>query len=336
MYPDFLKAGDKIRIVAPSKSMSIIDQEVVELAIKRLLDLGLEISFGKSVNSVRKYYDSASIEERISDLHEAFADPSIKAVLSVVGGYNSNQLLPYIDYELIKNNPKVFCGLSDITVLQNAFYARAGLVTFSGPHFSNFGMRQGFEYTEKYFKKMLFSSEDSIFIQASELFSSDKWYEIQNNRTFQINEGFLPINPGKAEGRIIGGNLCTFNLLLGTNNRPSLKESILFLEDTNNLRSDYFLEFDRNLEAIIQQADFCGVRGIVIGRAENNSGMTSEKWIIMIREKAPLARIPVMAQVNIGHTTPIFTFPIGGSCSIEVGEKCSIVIKKCEYISSNS
>ena len=99
-------------------------------------------------------YMCASRDARVEDLNEAFRDENVKAILTVIGGFNSNQLLDYIDYEAIKNNPKIFCGFSDITALSNAIYAKTGVVTYSGPHYSSFGMLKGFEYSLEYFKKM--------------------------------------------------------------------------------------------------------------------------------------------------------------------------------------
>jgi muramoyltetrapeptide carboxypeptidase LdcA involved in peptidoglycan recycling len=115
---------------------------------------------------------SSSVSARLEDLHSTFADKKVKAILTVIGGFNSNQLLSYLDYGLIKNNPKIFCGYSNITALQHAIYSETGLITYSGPHFSTFAMEQGFEYALVYFKKMFFEGnpiELIPFIQNNEL-----------------------------------------------------------------------------------------------------------------------------------------------------------------------
>lgn len=330
MYPDLLQTGDEVRVIAPSRSMTILDPYVIEIAVKRLTQMGLRVTFGAHVNSSRPFYNSATVQERLSDLHQAFADARVKAILTVVGGYSCNQLLPYIDYDLIRRNPKILCGLSDITALQNAIYSCTGMVTFSGPHFSNFGMKYGFEYTQRYFQKLFMQEGNSFSVESSQEYSSDVWYQVQDARTFQLNSGMAAIQPGCAAGTIIGGNLCTLNLLLGTKYLPSLRDTILFLEDTCNLNSNYFLEFDRQLEALTQQPDFSGVRGIVLGRAEDAAGMTEELWRLMILSKPALAGIPVIMQANIGHTTPIFTFPIGGRCAMHAAEHCRLEIQKHE------
>jgi len=141
IFPSKLMPGDEVRVIAPSRSMGIISNTNKALAIKPLEDLGLCVTFGQHVNE-HDHMHSSSTASRITDLHTAFADQNVKAVLAVIGGYNSNQLLDLIDYELIKQNPKIFCGFSDITALGNAIYHKTGLVTYSGMHFSTFAMQK--------------------------------------------------------------------------------------------------------------------------------------------------------------------------------------------------
>ena len=124
----------------------------------RFAGLGLRLTYGEHVDE-RDDFDSSSIASRVADLHAAFADPDVAAVLTVIGGFNSNELLPYLDWDLIAANPKVLCGFSDITALQNAILARTGLVTYSGPHWSSFGMRDHFEQTLAWFSQTLFTDE---------------------------------------------------------------------------------------------------------------------------------------------------------------------------------
>ena len=115
IIPEKLKKGDEIRIIAPSRSMSLLSDETISIATKRLEDLGFKVTFGKNVGmSINDVYCCGTIEERIEDLHEAFSDKNVKAILTVIGGFNVNQILDYIDYDLIKNNPKEFDLLIEI------------------------------------------------------------------------------------------------------------------------------------------------------------------------------------------------------------------------------
>ena len=124
---------------------------------------GFKVTFAEHVmNSFDDEYNCAKIEDRVKDLEEAFKDKNVKAILTVIGGYNSNQLLKYIDYDVIKENPKILCGYSDITALLDSIYAKTGLVTYYGPHYSSFGMKKGFEYTLEYFRKMFIEENEEI------------------------------------------------------------------------------------------------------------------------------------------------------------------------------
>ena len=316
MIPKKLKAGDEVRVIAPSRSMTILGDDCKKIATERLEALGLKVTFGKYVMEADEDYLIASAQHRAEDLNEAFKDKNVKAILTVIGGFNSNQILDLIDYEAIKENPKIFCGFSDITALSNSIYAKTGLVTYSGPHYSSFGMLKGFEYELEYFKKMFFSDEEFEVVSSKE-WSDDLWFIDQENREFIPNDGMFVINEGKAEGEIVGGNLCTLNLLQGTKYMPNIENKILFLEDDNMAGKIFLMEFDRNLQSLIHMPEFKTVKALVLGRAEKDCIMTKEKWIKMIKNKPELKNIPVIAGVDFGHTTPIIAFPIGGKARLE-------------------
>lgn len=311
MIPQKLKSGDEIRVIAPSSSLGIISQEIREVAIDKLKELGLKISYSENSEEIDEA-ESSSIESRVKDLHTAFADKNVKGILTAIGGFNVNQILKYLDYDLIRNNPKIVCGYSDITALSNTIYAKTGLVNYSGPAFSTFGMIKGNDYTVEYFKKCLMQ-ESPFEIMPSEEWSDDKWYLNQEDREFLKNDGAIIVNEGEAEGKVIGGNLCTFNLLAGTEFMPSLENSILFLEDDNIVGDLFIKEFDRNLQSLIHQPEFLGVKGIILGRFQKSVNDSNAKIVKMIRTKKELENIPVVANLDFGHTSPLFTFPIGGT-----------------------
>jgi muramoyltetrapeptide carboxypeptidase LdcA involved in peptidoglycan recycling len=315
IFPEKLKTGDEVRVIAPARSLSIIGKETREIANKRIGELGLKLTFSKHVEEMDDFA-SSSIKSRIEDLHEAFLDKNVKAVFTVIGGFNSNQLLKYIDWDMIKNNPKIICGYSDITALNDSFFAKTGLVTYSAPQYSTFGQKLHFDYTLDYFTKCLMTDEP-FEIKPSESWSDDHWYKDQDHRKLIPNEGWLTINEGEAKGTILGANLCTFNLLQGTEYMPSLKETILFLEDDSTSKA---YDFDRNLQSLIHLPDFSEVRGIVIGRFQKESEMTNNLLSQIIKTKQELNKIPVLANVDFGHTSPIISFPIGGTCQLEVAK----------------
>lgn len=312
IIPPKLHSGDTVSIIAPSRSLSIIGKESREIAKSRFDELGLTLTFGKHVEETDSFA-SSNIQSRIEDLHEAFLDTNIKAIFTVIGGFNCNQLLRYIDWNIIKNNPKIFCGYSDITALNNAFFAKTGLITYSGPHYSTFGQKLYLDYTLEYFRKCLME-ENPFEIISSSQWSDDEWYINQDNRKLIDSKGYFVIQEGNAEGAALGGNLCTFNLLQGTEYFPKAENTILFIED------DYTSEphtFDRDLQSLIHQPEFKNVRGTVIGRFQKKSNMTNSLLTQIIRTKQELKNLPVIANADFGHTDPKITIPIGGIVKIQ-------------------
>lgn len=309
--PKRIKKGDHIRVIAPVKSLKFMSDQSVKEAINQLEKFGFKLSFGKHVDEIDEF-NSSSIESRIDDLHTAFADKEVDAILTVIGGYNSNQLLRYIDYELIAQNPKIICGFSDVTALANAITTKTGMITYLGPHFSSWAMKHGFEYSLGNFVKCCME-ETAFDLLSSKEWSDDLWYIDQEKREFITNDGYFILNSGHALGRVVGGNLCTFKLLCGTDFMPNMEDSILLLEDDSESLPHHF---DRELQSLIHRPDFIGVKGILIGRFQKEIKITKELLRKIISTKKELQNIPIIANINFGHTTPIATLPIGGSLEI--------------------
>lgn len=315
IYPNKLQKGDTIRVIAPARSLGIISQGLRDVAKSRFKELGLTLTFSQHVEE-RDDFNSSSIESRISDLHDAFSDKNVKAVLSVIGGFNSNQLLDSIDWDLIRSNPKILCGFSDITALNNSIFAKTGLVTYSGPHYSTFGQRLHFDYTLAYFKRCIMESGEFT-VAPSNQWSDDEWYRNQEERKLMHNDGFWVLNEGNTQGTLLGANLCTFNLLQGTQFIPDLSDSILFIEDDSESQPHHF---DRDLQSVIHQPNFFGVKGIVIGRFQNDSNMTKSLLKQIVKSKKRLEHLPIIGNVDFGHSDPKITFPVGGTVSLSVSK----------------
>lgn len=315
MLPARLMPGDEIRVIAPSTSMAVVKEKQIEIARDRLNALGFKVTFGENTYEHDEFF-STSIQQRIEDLHEAFRDTNVKAILTVLGGYHANQLLRYIDYDLIKDNPKIFCGFSDITVLQNAMYAKTGLITYSGPHFSSFGMKHGLDYTLQSFVEAVTNDAPYELLPSPE-WSDDAWYLDQEERTFFPNEGHLILQKGAADGVLVGGNLCSLNLLQGTEFMPSLQNAILFIEDDEESHTQ---TFDRDLQSLLHLPDAAGIQGVLIGRFQKGSNVTEAALRKIIQSKRELSGIPIVANVNFGHVQPIATIPVGAKVTIEANE----------------
>jgi len=327
MIPAKLKSGDEVRVISPSTSMSTIKPDALEVANSRLEGMGLKVGYSAHAQECDEF-SSSSTASRIADLHAAFSDNSVKAILAARGGFNSNQLLSQIDFDLIKRNPKILCGYSDITTLTNAIYAKTGLVTYSGPNYSSFGMKYGFDYSLEYFKKaVLKNSPKEYEIHPSEKWSDDRWSDDQEKREFIKNTGTQAMQFGEATGTIIGSNLSILNGLQGTEFLPSLENSILFIED-DHISSPAL--FDHNMQSLILQPGFEGVKGICIGRFQKASNMTTALLERIISTKKELKEIPVISELDFGHTSPQFTFPIGGKARI-ISEKGNAKLEILEH-----
>ncbi len=315
MIPDRLQKGDTIRIIAPSGSLVRLDKTNFNIAQKRFEDLGMKVTVSKNALNVN-CYGTSSVEERVQDIHEAFKDKNVKMIICAIGGYSVIQIIDKIDYDLIRKNPKIIVGYSDNTALLNAIYAKTGLVTYLGPNFADFGVKLGFEYTFNYFKKIVMSHA-KIIVSDSKEFSDDQWYINQDNRVFLPNQGRKIVNKGIAHGKIVGGNLCTLQLLQGTQYMPDLKDKILFLEDDDLVGDSFIFEFDRNLHSLMLQPNFKKVKALVIGRMQIGAKLSVDDLVSLLNSKKELSKIPIIINLDFGHTRPLLTIPIGGDCYID-------------------
>lgn len=308
MYPSKLKIGDEIRVIAPSRSLSVVREDVCNNANKFLKEKGYNITFSDNSREI-EYDESASIKSRVEDLHNAFLDNNVKAIITSIGGFNVNQILEYIDYSIIMNNPKIICGYSDITALLNAIHAKTGLITYHGPHFCSFGFENNRNYTFGYFEKCVISNSE---------------YKI--TPSFEANR-YVVIQEGNCEGTVIGGNLCTLNLLQGTEFMPRMKDVILFIED-DNIMGKYFIgEFERNLQSLLQIAK-CKINGVVFGRFSDDCNLTVDRITRIVKSKRQLKNIPIIFNTDFGHVYPFVTFPIGGTVTIAAKADCVDIIFK--------
>ena len=306
MIPARLKPGDEIRVIAPSRSLSVIWPVMYDGAVEWWKEHGYHVTFAQHSREVEDFM-SPSIGAKADDIHAAFADPNVKMVISCIGGFNCNRILPHLDYDLIARNPKILCGYSDVTALLNAIRARTGLVTYHGPHFSTFGLDKSREYT---WKAMLDCLCQPAPVQVEPSAAAGAYTVLQ---------------PGVCEGPIIGGNLCTLNLLQGTAYMPDLRGKVLFLEDDNIMGEYFCYEFARNLTSLLQCRGAQEIAGIVFGRFEESCGMTADVMRRVIRDVVP-ENILVVFGADFGHVFPMITFPIGGRVRVEAGERAVMTL----------
>jgi len=238
--PKRLKSGDVIGVISPASSPD--DLIKIENGVKYLEKLGYRIEVGKNVGKQTGYF-AGTDSERLEDIHSMFKNKNVKAVFCVRGGFGSTRLLDKIDYKIIRNNPKIFVGYSDINALQMAFFTKCGLITFAGPMVAVDFADEISHFTEETFWRIITSNK--------------KIGRIQNPN----KEKFYVLNKGRAQGRIIGGNLSIINSLIGTEYLPKMKDSILLLEEINE--APY--RIDRMLNQLRILKILKSIRGIILG-----------------------------------------------------------------------
>jgi muramoyltetrapeptide carboxypeptidase len=291
--PKRLKQGDVIGIISPASSPD--DLTKINHGVEYLEKIGYRVEIGKNVGSQEGYLAGSDLQ-RLSDLHEMFHNKNVKAIFSIRGGYGSGRLLDKIDYKLIRNNPKIFVGYSDITALQMAFFAKTGLVTFGGPMVAVDFHDEISPFTEEVFWRTITSNK--------------KIGRIQNPR----KEKFYLLNKGRGQGRLLGGNLSILTSLMGTEYLPKLKDSILLLEDVNEAPYRIDRMFNQlRLAKILKQ-----VSGIILGHFvdcyETDPAKRSFTLNEVIIEYFQNSQLPVLYNVKHGHIKENITIPYGVKC----------------------
>jgi muramoyltetrapeptide carboxypeptidase len=308
LKPPALRKGDKIGIISPSEP--IIYKKKFLRGVETLKNLGFRVVLGKNVFKEYGAYMAGTDKERASDLNAMFKNPEIKGIFCSLGGFNSNRLLDLIDYRIIKKNPKVFFGFSDITVLLNAIYKKTGLITFHGQNIE-YGFSQGFsgknKYTYEYFSKAVMNNKPIGLIK-----NQGKPIEI--------------LKKGKANGKLVGGNLSVLMTLLGTEYEPDWSNKILFWEDTDEEVKD---DIDFWLTHLRLCKVFEKILGMVIGKiADYDIKPRDADWIgrpfslnKIILEICKNYKFPIIKGVAFGHYYPQITIPIGVKATIDTSKK---------------
>lgn len=288
--PSALRKGDLIGLITPASTPD--DLSRVENSVKYFERLGYSVKVGKNVGKYRGYL-AGTDDERLNDLHSMFKDKNVKAIFSLRGGYGAIRLLDKINYRLIKSNPKLFVGYSEITALQNAIFSKTGLLTFAGPMPAVDFCNDVSPFTEEFFWNLVTSKRK---------LGKIKYPEDPTPQT---------LKKGSANGQIIGGNLAVFNALLGTKYFPDMKNKILFLEDINE--APY--KVDRLLNQLRLSGVFSKIKGIVLGRFVDCYEDDANKKTLTLGEViddyiCPL-KIPSVYVFPHGHIKDFVTIPIG-------------------------
>ncbi len=328
--PKKLEKGDVIGVVSPSAGLGPIFPHRIEQAEKNLTKLGFKIKYAK--NSLKNDgYVSASAKERADDIHEMFLDNEVKAIISTIGGDHSNQVLKYIDFEIIKNNPKIFIGYSDITVLHMAFATKSNLRTYYGPCIiSEFGeYPEILPYTLEYFEKALMKDEPIGSVIQSDYWTWEflDWFKKKDQtraRKLIPSKGYEWWKKGKAQGKIFGGCVPSINHLAGTEYWINFKDKIFFIDIPESCPGEKFSLAD--LDSFLADLDNLGVfriiKGLIIGRPYFYEEEDNVELRKLIDNYTKDHDYPILFNANIGHVSPIITLPLGAKVKLDSEKNC--------------
>ena len=303
LRPQKLKIGDTIGVVAPSSP--IIGNNIEELnKAKEIVEKsGFKVKYSKNIFSNTNGYSSTA-KEKAEDINEMFADKEVKMIWCAKGGNNSNSTFEYLDYELIKKNPKIICGYSDITSITNMITEKTGLVTFSGTNFKTIATDE----TDFSYKQAI-----NRFVNGSLELGTE-------------NEEYITIQEGKTSGKLIGGNLSLIRGMVAGKYSLDFTDKILFLEELG-------FETDpagtsNNLYYMKQNGIFDKIKGLWIGNYEHESGISLEKIITDVLEGE--YKFPIIKSNNFGHIERKIAIPIGTKAEINTNEKVKIkLVENC-------
>ena len=303
LRPQKLKIGDTIGVVAPSSPILGNNIEELNKAKEIVERSGFKVKYSKNIFSNTNGYSSTA-KEKAEDINEMFADKEVKMIWCAKGGNNSNSTFEYLDYELIKKNPKIICGYSDITSITNMITEKTGLVTFSGTNFKTIATDE----TDFSYKQAL-----SRFVNGSLELGTE-------------NEEYITIQEGKTSGELIGGNLSLIRGMVAGKYSLDFTDKILFLEELG-------FETDpagtsNNLYYMKQNGVFDKIKGLWIGNYEHESGISLEKIITDVLEGE--YKFPIIKSNNFGHIERKTVIPIGTKAEINTNEKVKIkLVEKC-------
>ena len=305
-----LKAGDTVGLVAPA---SAINQDVeVDIARESLEGLGLKVKIGQHLRDKHGYL-AGDDKARADDINRFFKDDDLAGVIAIRGGWGSARLLPYVDFDAIRKNPKVFMGYSDITALHNAIQAKTGLITFHGP----IGLGRWDAWSVNWLKRVLFDAEAVTMSNKKDL--------SERNSLTQVDNRTRTITAGKARGKMMGGNLTVLTSILGSSFVPDYSGAILFLEDVQ----ENLYRIDRMLTSLKLAGILDKAKGVIFGMCsqcspgnDNYSALTLEE---ILEDHIKSLGVPAWQGAMIGHDTPQWTVPFGLDVEIDA-KACTVTM----------
>jgi muramoyltetrapeptide carboxypeptidase len=326
--PKKLSRGDVIGFVSPSAGLAPFAMHRIEQAIKIFNKLGYKVKIGKYSLKNNGYVSSSALK-RAQDINRMFQDKQVRMIISTIGGNHSNQILKYLDFGLIKNNPKIFMGYSDNTVLHYALQSQANLATFYGPcAMTQFGENpEIIEYTLDYFNFAVSDQfrEKNYEVKPSPLWTEEflDWFRKKDKkrpRKMLRNEGYFWLAKGQAEGEILGGAIPSVNHLAGTKYWCDPKGKVFFMDIPEGHSPDKefpLSELDSYLADLDNLGLFDEIKGLIIGRPYKYPPNQIRDLKSVILKYAGEKKCPILYNANIGHTDPIATIRLGSRVALD-------------------
>lgn len=287
--PKRLQLGDTIGLVSPASRLP--KRKEYGKIVRQIKSLGYNVKVGANA---KKHYGglAGKDEQRAADLNAMFADNAVDAILPFRGGWGSNRILELIDYDIIRKNPKILVGFSDITSLLLAIYAKTGLVTFHGP----VGKSDWTDYTIRHFREAL-TKQDKVMLKTPE-----------NNFCGDCNK-LNVITPGKATGRLLGGNLSVLTAMVGSDYLPNWHGSLLFVEDVG----EDFYRIDRMITQLKLSGILDQISGFIFGQCANCKKSSSYSLPLnrVLEDHIKPLGIPAFSGAMFGHISNTMTLPEG-------------------------
>ena len=312
--PPRLSPGRRLAIYSPSSPAVARYPERTDRAVAALRDLGFEVAVPPAA-SCADGYTAGSPAKRADALNALFADERVDGIVCAIGGFNSNDTVAMLDYELIAAHPKVFVGYSDATALLLAIHAKTSLITFHGPALlPEWGEYPApMTYTRESFLAVTGSTSGVHHYAPARAWTNEfvPWGTNEETRGRSANRpgGWTCVRKGSARGRLVGGNIETLNMLVGSPFCPSFDDALLFIEATAEEAS--LPRIDRALRHLDLAGLTCKIRALLVARcpdAHQEDGITLEMMVARFGERHD---IPVATNIDFGHTDPMLTLPIG-------------------------
>lgn len=295
MRAEKLCYGSTIGLISPA---SAENPDKIEQGIEYLKSLGFNVKSGEHIYDKWGYL-AGSDKDRASDLMNMFMDKDVDMILCIRGGYGTMRILPYIDFEIIRENPKIFAGFSDITTLLNSIFQKCNLITFHSPMATS---NLSDPYTLKSFIDTLENGYNP--------------YTITNPEDIEL----VTSVPGTAKGRLAGGNLCLMASTLGTPYEVDTNDKILFIEDV----SEEPYSIDRMLTQLLLAKKLQCCKGFILGQFKNCTLPNYERSLTLdevIGDRILSLKKPTVSNFMCGHSYPKLTLPIGANAVLDADKK---------------